>query len=291
MDDRRQRIVVHGDGGEGAAFLGFELADAAALGALAVRLEANSVPVVRFTRPLADERHVADGIAFADPAGNRLEAFHGPEVASDPFKPGRSLSGFRTGPLGMGHVVLAVERLDPVLAFYRDVLGFRLSDYIVKPYRVVFMHLNARHHTIAFVERGDNAVHHMMIETFMLDDVGQGYDIALKDEGRVAQTLGRHINDQVTSFYSHTPSGFMFEYGWGGRSIDPATWTPEEVTYGPSLWGHDRRWLPPEAREEGRQMALRAAADGLRAPVNVIDGNYKLAPGACPWFDAVRKTG
>jgi hypothetical protein len=38
---------------------------------------------------------------------------HAPaETASDPFKPGRSISGFRTGPLGMGHAVLHVENID-----------------------------------------------------------------------------------------------------------------------------------------------------------------------------------
>lgn len=291
MDDRRQRIVVHDDGGQGAAFIGFDVADAAALGAVAAKLESRGVPIIRFTRTLADERRVEDGIAFADPAGNRVEVFHGPEVAADPFKPGRTMSGFRAGPLGVGHMVFNVERVEPMVAFYGDVLGLRLSDYFLKPVKIYFMHVNSRHHTIAFLENPNRSVHHMMIETFMLDDVGQGYDLALQEEGRVAQTLGRHINDQMTSYYSNTPSGFMLEYGWGGRTIDPDTWTPEEVTYGPSLWGHERLWLPPEGREVSRALRVRAAADGLRAPVNVIEGNYALAPGTCPWFDAVRKSG
>ena len=40
MDDRRQRVMVHADGGEGAAFLGWEVNGPAALDALASRLEA-----------------------------------------------------------------------------------------------------------------------------------------------------------------------------------------------------------------------------------------------------------
>jgi 2,3-dihydroxybiphenyl 1,2-dioxygenase len=291
MDDRRQRVVVHADGGQGAAFLAFDVADARALAALAARLEANGVPVAGFPRVLADERRVKDGISFTDPAGNRLEAFHGPEIAADPFRPGRALSGFRTGPLGMGHVVLNVERIEPMLAFYQDMLGFRMSDFILKPFLVFFLHLNPRHHSIAMLESGNNSVHHMMIETFMLDDVGQGYDLALGEEGRVATTLGRHVNDMVTSFYSFTPSGFLLEFGWGGRSVDPNNWTPSEVVYGPSMWGHERHWLSPEARADARKMRLWAASDGVRAPVNVIDGNYTLAPGTCPWFDATRQAG
>jgi 2,3-dihydroxybiphenyl 1,2-dioxygenase len=291
MDDRRQRVVVHGDGGAGAAFLGWEVADGAALDALAARLERAGVAVQRLPRATADERRVRDVVAFCDPLGNPLEAFHGAEVASDPFRPGRAMSGFRTGPLGMGHVVMNVERIDRVLPFYQDVLGFRLSDYTLRPFKAFFLHLNPRHHSFAMVETGTNSVHHLMFETFMLDDVGQAYDLALGEEGRIATTLGRHSNDFMTSFYARTPSGFFVEYGWGGRSIEPATHVPVEMTCGPSLWGHDRDWLSPEGRAEARQLRLKAAADGLREPAQVIEGNYTLAPGTCPWFDAARSRG
>ena len=223
------------------------------------------------------------------PAGNVIEAFCGPELAPDPFRPGRAVSGFRTGPLGMGHVAITVERVDTALAFYRDLLGFRLSDYTLRPFKAYFMHLNPRHHSFAIIETGKAAVHHMMVELYMLDDVGQAYDLALGEEGRIGTTLGRHTNDFMTSFYSWTPSGFLMEYGWGGRSIDPDTWTASEMKYGPSLWGHDRGWLPPEGRALARELRLRAAADELREPVQVIEGNYTLAPGTCPWWDRARK--
>ena len=67
------------------------------------------VRVARGSRALGDERRVADLIVLNDPVGNRLEIFHGGEIASDPFSPGRCISGFRTGPLGLGHVVFHVE--------------------------------------------------------------------------------------------------------------------------------------------------------------------------------------
>ena len=141
------------------------------------------------------------------------------------------------------------------------------------------------------VETGKNTIHHLMMELYMLDDVGQAYDLALGEEGRIATTLGRHTNDFMTSFYANTPSGFFVEYGWGGRSIDPANWTPVEMTSGPSLWGHDRTWLSPEGRAQARDLRLHAAADGQREPVQVVEGNYTLAPGTCPWWDAARKPG
>ncbi len=288
MDDRKQRLVVDRSLADGDRYFGFEVADAAALDSLATRLDAAGVAVRREPRSLADQRFVRDLISFADPAGNRLEAFHGAEIASDPFQPGRSISGFRTGPLGMGHAVFHVKNIDDLLGFYRDLLGFGVSDYITTPFRAYFLHVNPRHHSIALIETGKQDLHHLMVELYSLDDIGQGYDIALGEPEKIATTLGRHPNDAVTSYYLRSPSGFMLECGWGGREVTPGTWTPSEVTVGPSLWGHDRTWLPDDQRKLARDMRLKAAADGERRPVNVIDGNFNRMQGVCPWWDAAR---
>lgn len=287
MDDRKQRIIVDADGGEGIGFFGWEVADAAALEALAARLEAKGVAVARGSRALADERRVKDLIVLSDPLGNRVEVFYGAETTTDAFVPGRAISGFRTGPLGLGHVVLHVERVDEMIAFYRDVLGFHLSDYYTYPFAAYFLHVNPRHHSIAFVQSGKNAVHHVMMELFSLDDVGQGYDLAQAEKGRLATTLGRHTSDYLTSFYTWTPSAFMVEYGWGARSIDPDTWVAKERPEGPSMWGHDRTWLSEADQANARKLRMGLAAEGYRRPVQVIEGNYQLAPGVCPWWDSL----
>jgi 2,3-dihydroxybiphenyl 1,2-dioxygenase len=294
MDDRKQRVIIQGDEGEGVAFYGWEVADAAALEALAAHLEKCGVKIARGSRALADERRVKDLIIFSDPIGNRLEVFHGAEIAPEPFKPGRSISGFRTGPLGMGHAVLTVERLDEVAPFYVDVLGFRLSDYILRPFKAYFFHVNPRHHSLAFIDTGRNGIHHLMIELCYLDDVGQAYDLALCQPETIGTTLGRHTNDQVTSFYSWSPSKFLFEYGWGGRSIEPEGWSPHERVDGLSLWGHDRMWVTPEGREEARNMRIGVAKAGGRVPLHVMDGNHLRARDVCPWWQAnvtTRQTG
>ena len=291
MDDRKQRIVIDRSMPEGARFFGWEVADAAVLDQLAARLEQAEVDVTAEPQTLADVRRVRGLISFRDPAGNRLEAFYGAEIDDTPFSPGRSISGFRTGPLGLGHAVLTVENIDEVMPFYVDVLGFGLSDYMQKPFRAYFFHINARHHSLALIETGKNGMHHLMVELFSLDDVGQAYDVALSQPERVNVTLGRHTNDFMTSFYAKTPSAFMVECGWGGREIEPSTWQPVEMHDGPSLWGHERVWLPPADREVAREMRMRAAASGLRAPVQVMEGNYKLMPGTCPWWDGLNKAG
>jgi 2,3-dihydroxybiphenyl 1,2-dioxygenase len=289
MDDRKQRLVVDADGGQGIGFMGWELADAASLEALAGKLDRAGIKVAQGSRALAAERHVRDLVVLHDPAGNRLEFFHGAEASSEPFRPGRNISGFRTGSLGMGHVVLHVDNIERVMPFYRELLGFRLSDYWLRPFRGYFMNVNHRHHSLAFIETGQNAAHHMMIELYSLDDVGQGYDLAQAEPGRVAVTLGRHSGDYITSFYSWNPSGFMTEYGWGAQSIDPASWQPFERKFGASLWGHDRAWMTPEKQAESRELRQQGAEAGLRQPVQVIEGNYTRMDGICPWLDALKQ--
>jgi 2,3-dihydroxybiphenyl 1,2-dioxygenase len=277
MDDRKQRLVVSAADGDGIGFLGWEVADAASLAVLAARLEAHGVAVRHGNTALADERQVRALIRFADPAGAPMEAFYGPAIATEPFRPGRPISGFLTGPLGMGHVVMNVVDAEALLPFYRDVLGFGVTDYGFAPYTLYFFHLNGRHHSFAMVGSGKSSIHHFMVELTSLDDVGQGYDLAQLEEGRLAYSLGRHTNDWMTSFYAHSPSGFFVEYGWGARVIDPPTWQAHETFDGPSLWGHERYYMDPEPRRRLREMRLDAAARGVRAGGN---------PANCAWLDA-----
>ena len=97
MDDRKQRLVVNESDAEAPGFYGWEVADAAALDAYAANLEKHKVSFARGSRALAEERHVRDLIVLHDPAGNRLEIFHGAETTAEPFQPGRAMSGFQIG--------------------------------------------------------------------------------------------------------------------------------------------------------------------------------------------------
>ena len=47
---------------------------------------------------------------------------------------------------------------------------------------------------------------------------------------------------------------------------------------GPSLWGHERAWLPEEKRAEARRMRLSLAQAGVRHPVQVMPGNHVVSP-------------
>jgi hypothetical protein len=81
----------------------------------------------------------------------------------------------------------------------------------------------------------------------------------------------------------------MVEYGWGARSIDPDTWQAFERREGPSMWGHDRKWLSAEDQAAARKLRLANAEQGMRRPVQVMEGNYQVMPGVCPYWDSVTR--
>ncbi len=274
MDDQKQRLIVQQEHGNSLAFMGWEVDNKDTLQIIAATLDAADIAVTAGNSSLCAQRLVSDLIWFEDPDQNRIELAWKPEITSDPFIPGRPVSGFNTGPYGMGHVVLHVRDANALLPFYRDFLGFQVSDYGLTPYPMYFFHVNGRHHSFAMIGSGGMGLHHFMVEFQNLDDVGQGYDLAQLEDDRIAYTLGRHTNDYMTSFYAHTPSDFFVESGWGGRVIDPQTWQPHETTVGPSFWGHERLYLSEAQRTRLRDMRLQAAADGLQAP---------LLPD-CPWM-------
>lgn len=281
MDDRHQRLVVTDAADTG--WFGWQVADAAGLAEVAGRLDTAQVAQTAMTSSELALRGIADGFWFRDPEGNRVEIFHTPAAGDGDFQPGRNITGFRLGSLGMGHAVLLTANPQPMITFYRDVLGFRLSDWTSTPFEAYFFHTNPRHHSLAIVVSKNKGIHHVMVELNNLDDVGQGYDIAQRRPEGIGVTLGRHSNDHMTSFYARTPSGFMLEYGWGGLCLDPLTWAAEEIEIGPSLWGHDRDWLPPDLQQLAVKLRMDAARDGYRAPVHVQPGNHEVNDLAANW--------
>lgn len=275
MDDKCHRYLIEQAApGEtaGLACMGFEVADAAALAGVREQLAGAGIAATDGSEAEARVRGVDAFVWLTDPDGHRVEIGHGLRDAAEPFVPGKPIGGFRTGELGLGHIVLYTPRFDEMARFYQDTLGFRLSDFHEHPFPARFLHVNARHHSVALIGTdGPARVHHVMCEYLHFDDVGRAYDLALDQPERIAVTLGRHLNDHVISFYAYTPDQFFIEIGWAGRLIDDATWVPEELA-SPSLWGHVRNWLPPGPRAEAKDRVRALSARGVRAPVPVAPG-------------------
>jgi len=235
MDDRWARLLVVAGSEETIAAYGWEVADEAALKALVERLQAAGCNLEEGSPADVQRRQVQRLVRCTDPAGNHLEFYHSQRRICELFHPARHVSGFVTGVLGLGHVVLAVPQVSEVMAFYTDMLGFKVTDQLAR--RLFFLRCNQRHHSLALADLGGSSrVLHIMLEVPTLDDVGRVFDACL-DRHLGMSTIGVHVNDLVTSFYIKNPSGYEIEYGWNGRLVDDRTWTPTEIDR-PSLWGH-----------------------------------------------------
>jgi 2,3-dihydroxybiphenyl 1,2-dioxygenase len=268
MDERCHRILVRGAEQDGNPCFGLEFAGTDELAAARNELERRGLATTAATPEELALRRIDEMFHIADPMGYRLEFYRG-LAKEGPLSAPRPVGGFRTGELGFGHVVLRTRNLDEAQDFYCDVLGFRVSDYVLTPNRRVFMHINARHHSMAFAEAPALGIAHIMVEANQFDDVGRAYDVALRDyPERINSTLGRHSNDLITSFYVESPNGVVVEYGWGGLLVDDATWEVKNV-FGPSLWGHDRAGLSEQSRRERDAQRQYAFDHGLNAPIQV----------------------
>lgn len=239
MDDRAWRLSISPGDADDIAFIGWGVDGASGLAAAVEELRAAGVDVHDGDVALAAERDADDIAWFVDPNGFRHELVCGYHPADTVFAPVGGRSRFVTGDQGMGHVVLIVPDLDAATAFFVDTLGFRHSDDIDMGFTVRFFHCNPRHHTLAMTSiPGMAGVHHVMLEVADVDDVGRTYDLVRERGLPVPMDYGRHTNDEMTSFYVRTPSGFEVEYGAGGRTID--TTQPWSVGHydAMSRWGH-----------------------------------------------------
>jgi 2,3-dihydroxybiphenyl 1,2-dioxygenase len=245
MDENHHRIALHPGARDDIAYAGWEVKDEAALRAVADRLARQGVAVTRGTPAEAAARRVMDLVKTLDPNGVAVEVYWGALIQAErPFVSPRAIAGFEAGRLGAGHIVLSVDDYEASLRFYRDGLGLLISDYIeldmggAGTTKVAFLHCGPRHHSLALAQfPAPKRLHHFMLQLRDMDDVGATYD-ACADKGvPITSTMGRHTNDRMTSFYMQTPSGFLVEYGHGGRLIDDECWEVH-VHRAPSLWGH-----------------------------------------------------
>jgi len=252
IDEVSARLVVFPADVDQLSCIGWELADHPALQAAREHLSKEGISFEEGTAEELAERRVQELVRFTDPFDNVFELFHGITYESRPVVTPYAAS-FVTGEQGMGHVVVPVSDDVEALRFYTDVLGFRLRDSMSMPGEFVgkdagskvwlrFLGVNPRHHSLAFLPQADQGPNaskcvHIMLEVDKLDDVGRALERVRKHGVALSATLGRHMNDQMVSFYVKSPAGFDVEFGTEGLTVDDKRWVAREST-AVSYWGH-----------------------------------------------------
>ena len=245
-DDKAHRLIVRPGPANDAVFVGFEAVDDAAFDKVRSRLERAGYAVAEGTDADIKDRRVRRLVRATTPWGVDAELVVGLENASTPFSSALMPSGFLTAGVGFGHAVFATTAIDEAHAFLVDGLGFSQSDFLEMELapglelEVRFYHCNARHHTIALAKAPfelPQKLHHVMVEANDRDDVGAAWDRVWATDLDIANSLGRHDNDGMFSFYVTSPAGFHVEVGHGGRVITEP-WRDDRRYDRISKWGH-----------------------------------------------------
>jgi catechol 2,3-dioxygenase-like lactoylglutathione lyase family enzyme len=133
--------------------IAFQLAPDADLDAFEHQVAEHGIKTARKSDP---EPSIPAVISFTDPKGTVMEVFREREFS------GQRYQSQGVVPHRLGHVAFHVEDVQKAAKFYRDVLGFRDSDWMADFF--AFLRCGPDHHTINLVETGKVKLHHLAFE-------------------------------------------------------------------------------------------------------------------------------
>ncbi|MCP8687681.1 VOC family protein [Marinobacterium sedimentorum] len=191
----------------------------------------------------------ADSVSCLDPNGMCLRFQLSTQVAVELIVPGINQHGDirrvdapspvydRARPIGIGHVVFFVEDLDGVEAFYREKLGFQVSDrYIGKG---VFMRASVEgHHHDLFLLRVPNKPAGLNHVAFTVRDIHEVIGGGMAMNRKQWSTFigpGRHPISSAYFWYVNSPLGGAFEY-YTNDDYLTAAWQPRTLEHSLELF-------------------------------------------------------
>lgn len=216
------------DGERRLDLIAFGAEDEAAVDALAVELATAGVQIV--AEPGALETPGGGyGCRFFDPDGRVIEVSC--DVAP---RSHRAVEPREAIPVDLSHVVLNTTRKEAVEAFYRERLGFELSDWLVGGF-MSFWRCNAAHHSLAVISMPFASINHVAFEMGSIDDMMRGSGRIIADQrARPMWGPGRHSAGDNTFYYFFDPAGNVSEYTAELERVPP-DWTAREHPT-PDVW-------------------------------------------------------
>ena len=185
----------------------------------------------------------ADGaFALRDPDG-RLVVFGLPraDLPAPPHAGFRPVAAALAGRLQ--HVVVASARLDAMLAFYRDALGFVASDYVEeggnRAGTACFLRSDPEHHSFAVFRAPEPRPDHHCYEATSWNDLRDWADHLARNRVTIWWGPGRHGPGNNLFLMARDPGGYLFEISAELEimplGVAPRRWPHEERTL--NLWG------------------------------------------------------
>jgi len=193
-------VVLRRGGAAQCTRIGFELGPNDDLDAYEKQTAAQGVKTSRKKDP---EPTISDMVVFEDPKGTVMEVFKRPEP--------QALKFTRNGvvPHKLGHVAFHVTEVKKVTAFYCDVLGFRVSDWMSDFFS--FLRCGVDHHTINLMETGSNRHFHTAFELRDWGHLETACDFLSLNGYRMLWGPGRHGIGHNLFAYHRSPNGMITE--------------------------------------------------------------------------------
>ena len=226
--------------------LSFEVDTDAELAALAARLNIAGIDVA--LGPRDGDPELGDTLWFNDPEGNRLEI----SVAADEYLPQGANSTRRVllRPYTLQHVALYTSRLEEMVDFYTEALGFDISDWLLR--ERAWLRCNNNHHTLMLIQ-GKQAVDHVGYSIADGSELLRWADYLSRNQIPVLWGPGRHGagNDLFLRFADSEGihielSAELQQYYDFDVTTPPRLWHTREVAL--NLWGAMPSWEREEVR-------------------------------------------
>jgi catechol 2,3-dioxygenase-like lactoylglutathione lyase family enzyme len=167
----------------------------------------------------------------------------------------------RVRPRKLGHAVLGTTDFPATSAFFRDGLGFKVSDLMGEV--GAFLRCSTDHHNILVLAAPVSFLHHTSWQVDDVDEVGRGATAMLQDHPeRHIWGLGRHHAGSNFFWYLKDPAGNFSEYYSDPDCIlDDQLWKPEVFNDAKGLFN----WGPPPPASFIRPDDLAELMTGLHA--------------------------
>lgn len=231
VGDERRILLSHGPSNR-LGFAAFAFADPTALEGYRARLS-RDLPIRTNPSPLCP----GEGFAIDDPDGNRLAFFVRREEVGEvePECEGR-LQG------RLQHLALRSHDPAALASFYREVLGFLVSDRVCDHsgrLRACFLRTNREHHAIAIFDAAETGHDHLSIETANWANLKRWADHVVQQRERIVWGIGRHGPGNDAFFMVRDPDGNLAEVSTELEECEAdrpeGAWLHEDRTF--NLWG------------------------------------------------------